>query len=221
MPVEERSVSAKSGRPKAGGRVVALRMGLGWLAVVVLGAAMGLGFVSSSTVAAGAGLVLGLLLAAVAASAAIIASGRVWPLFPVFLTACLYMVAAGMTAAGYVAGHGTRYSATAISSECHRVKGGTACTARLHRPDGTLLDDALPVEERMHPGQQVEVIEDPSGIVAPHTAESLDPVLLPVGAILLGAAAVLLAGLFGLTTWLGLRKPPQKRRGSGKQPRTR
>lgn len=228
MPVEERSASRDSDRPKTspGGRVVALRMVLCWLGVVVLGAGMGLGFVSASTLASAAGLVLGLLLAAVAASAVIIVSGRVWLMFPVFLVTCLYIVCSAFTSVGYVAAHGTRYSATAVSSECRKVKGGSACTARLRRPDGTTLDDAVPVGERMSAGQTVDVVEDPAGIVATHPADEMDPGALPVDTILLGAAAALLAGLFGLAAVLGARRPVprsatgRKGRGTKASPRS-
>jgi hypothetical protein len=181
-------------------------MALCWVGVMVLGAGMGLGFVSSNTALIAAGLVLGVLLAVVAAAATLIASGRKWPLFPAFLLTCLYIVAAAFTCVGYVAAHGTRYTATAVSAECHRVKGGSACTARLRRPDGTALPDAVPVGERMSPGETVEVVEDPNNIVATHTADEMDPDALPVDVTLLSAAAVLLAGLFGLTSWLGIRR---------------
>lgn len=209
MPIKERSASRDSDRPKTppGGRVVALRMVLCWLGVVVLGAGMGLGFVSTSTLAIAAGLVLGLLLAAVAASVAIVVSGRVWLMFPVFVVTCLYIVSAAFTSVGYVAAHGTRYTATAVSSECRKVKGGSACTARLRRPDGTMLEDAVSVSGRMSAGQTVDVVEDPAGIVATHPADEMDPDALPVDTLLLGAAAVLLAGLFGLAAVLGVRRP--------------
>ncbi|WAL63818.1 hypothetical protein ORV05_22845 [Amycolatopsis cynarae] len=212
MPAKK-PVAAKGSdgpKPPPSGRVVALRVAVGWLAVVVLGAGMAVGVVSRSTVATAAGFVLGLLLAALVASAAIIMSGRVWLLFPAFLITCLYIASVSVTSAGYLAVHGTRFTATAVSSECHRVKGGHACTARLRRPDGTMLDDALSVAGRMDAGQTIDVVEDPAGIVATHPADELDPGALTVGAILLGAAAFLLAGLFALAAWLGLRKPLPK-----------
>lgn len=144
-----------------------------------------------------------------------------------FLVTCLYIVSATFTSVGYVAAHGTRYTATAVSSECHKVKGGSAGTARLHRPDGTPLDDAVPVSERMSAGQTADVVEDPSGIVATHPADEMDPDALPVDTVLLGAAAVLLAGLFGLAAWLGVRRPApksptgRKGRGDKKRPQPR
>ncbi|TVT34825.1 hypothetical protein FNH05_26435 [Amycolatopsis rhizosphaerae] len=215
MPAKKPAAPRDSGQPKPppSGRVVALRSAVGWLAVLVLGAVMAVGFVSGSTLAIVAGLVLGLLLAVLAASAAVIMSGRVWLLFPAFLITCLYIASVAVTSVGYLAVHGTRFTATAVSSECHRVKGGHACTARLRRPDGTMLDDAVSVAGRMDVGQTIDVVEDPAGIVATHPADELDPVALTVGTVLAGAAAVLLAGLFALAAWLGLRRPkPQTAR---------
>ncbi|TVT61660.1 hypothetical protein FNH05_02555 [Amycolatopsis rhizosphaerae] len=72
---------------------------MGWPAVLVLGAGLALGIVSRSTVATAGGFVLGLLLAAIAASAAIIMSGRVWLLFPAFMTTCLYIASGAVTSA--------------------------------------------------------------------------------------------------------------------------
>lgn len=106
---------------------------------------------------------LGLLLAAVATSAVIIVSGRVWLVFPVFLVTCLYIVCSAFTSVGYVAAH---------------------------------------------------------------PADEMDPDALPVGTILLGAAAALLAGLFGLASVLGARRPVprsatgRKGRGTKASPRS-
>lgn len=191
----------------ASSRVIALRAGLCWLAVVVLGGAAAVGFVSASSVASAAGLIFGLLLAALATSAVFIFSGRGWFLIGGFLLTAFYLVSVGVTSVGYLAAHGDRYSATAVSSECHHVKGGTACTARVNRPDGTLLIEDLSVESRMKTGETVDVVEDPAGIVAPHRADLLDPGTLRVGLMLLGTSAALLAGLFGWSAWLGFRRP--------------
>ncbi|MGW4400512.1 hypothetical protein ACWEHA_34905 [Amycolatopsis nivea] len=191
----------------ASGRVVALRAGWCWLAVIVLGAAAAVGFVSSSSVAAAAGLLIGVLLAALATSAVFMFSGRGWFLVGGFLLTGCYLVAVGVTAVGYVAVHGDRYRAIAVSSECHRVKGGTACTARVDRPDGTLLVGDLSVKSRMKTGEKVAVVEDRAGIVAPHRADVLDPDALPVDLMLLSGSAALLAGLFGWSAWLGFRRP--------------
>lgn len=216
MPTKKPAVPTDSA---VGGRVITLRIAGGWLAVVVLGAVMGVGVVSNAMVATFAGVVLGLLLAAVVASVAIVVSGRVWFLFPAFLITCLYIAAVATTAIGYEAAHGTKFTATAVSSECHAVKAGQTCTARLRRPDGTLLDDALAVEHRMDVGETLDVIEDPAGIVAPHPADELDPDALPLDTILLGAATVLLAGLCALAAWLGIRRPrpPVRRRRAGRR----
>lgn len=189
------------------GRAVALRAGWCWLAVMVLGAVAAVGFVSASSVASAAGLLAGLLLAALATSAVFMFSGRGWFLVSGFLLTAFYLVCVGMTAVGYVAAHGDRYRAIAVSSECHRVKGDPACTARVDRPDGTLLVEDLPVASRMKAGETVVVVEDRAGIVAVHRADALDPEALPVDLALLAASAALLAGVFGWSAWLGHRWP--------------
>ncbi|WP_409465140.1 hypothetical protein [Amycolatopsis sp. GA6-003] len=190
----------------ASGRAVALRAGWCWVAVVVLGAAAAVGFVSSSPVASAAALLFGLLLAALATAAAFMFSGRGWFLLGGFLLTAFYLGSVGVTSVGFLAAHGDRYRATAVSSECHHVKGGTACTARVDRPDGTLLAEDLSVKSRMKAGEKVAVVEDPAGIVAAHRADQLDPAALPLD-LLLGVSAALLAGLFGWSAWLGVRRP--------------
>lgn len=175
--------------------------------MVVLGGAAAVGFVSASSVASAAGLLFGLLLAALATSAVFMFSGRGWFLVGGFLLTGFYLVSVGVTAVGYVAAHGDRYRAIAVSSECHHVKGGTACTARVDRPDGTLLVDDLSVKSRMKAGEKVDVVEDRAGIVATHRADVLDPDALPADLVLLGVSAALLAGLFGWSAWLGVRRP--------------
>ncbi|WP_158688039.1 MULTISPECIES: hypothetical protein [Actinomycetes] len=198
--------SARKTAP-ASGRAVALRAGWCWLAVVVLGGAAAVGFVSSSSVAAAAGLLFGLLLAALATSAVFMFSGRGWFLVGGFLLTGCYLVSVGVTSVGYLAADGDRYRATAVSSECHHVKGGTACTARVDRPDGTLLVEDLAVKSRMKLGETVDVVEDRAGIVAPHRADQLDSDALPADLGLLAVSAALLAGLFGWSAWLGVRRP--------------
>ncbi|WP_370937930.1 hypothetical protein [Amycolatopsis sp. cg13] len=206
--------SARKTTP-ASGRVIALRAGLCWLVVLAVGGAAAVGFVSASSVASAAGLLIGLLLAALATSAVFMFSGRGWFLVGGFLLTAFYLVCVGVTAVGYLAADGDRYSALAVSSECHHVKGGTACSARVNRPDGTLLSEDLSVKSRMKPGETVDVVEDRAGIVATHRADELDPEALPVDLTLLGASAALLAGLFGWSAWLGFRKPLPVGRGRG------
>ncbi len=180
--------------------------------VLVAGGAAAVGFVSASTVAAAAGLLFGLLLAALATSAAFMFSGRGWFLVGGFLLTAFYLVCVGVTSVGYLAATGDRYSAIAVSSECHHVKGGTACTARVNRPDGTLLSEELSVKSQMKAGETVDVVEDRAGIVATHRADELDPDALPADLVWLGASAGLLAGLFGLSAWMGFRRPLPRRR---------
>jgi len=214
MPAKNPAAPTDSDLPKPplGARVVALRTVVGWVAVLVLGAGMGVAIVSTSTVATAVGVVLGMLLAALVATATVVLSGRRWPLFPALLITCLYIASAAETSGGYLAAHGARYTATAVSAECHRVKYSTECTARLRRPDGTTLAGAVPVAHRMQPGDTVDLVEDPLGVVAPHPADELDPDMLPTGAAVLGAAACLLAGLVALAAWLGIRHPKPKSR---------
>ena len=223
MSVQKPAKPTDSDRPKPppGGRVVVLRAAVGWLVAVVLGAGFGVGFASAYTVAQVAGALLGVLLAVLVATAMVVISGRIWPLFPAFLLTGLCIVSVMVASQGYLARYGTRFTATTVSAECHGVKGGIACTARLRGPDGAMLDGDIPTSTPMDVGETVEVAADPAGIMPVHAVDELDPDGLPAGMIMFGAAAILLAGLFALAAWLGIRRPrplPASRKRSGRTP---
>jgi len=200
-------------------RFAALRAGTGWLGVVVLGAAAGVALASAISGGAVVGAIFGILLSAGAGIAVFTLCERTWMLVLTILFTILYGVAVAVTCVGYVAGHGERYTATVVSSECHRSRNGTTCTARFHRPDGSPLDEDVAVGSKLDPGETVNLVGDRAGIVATHPADEVDPEALPLDLALAGAGAAVLAVLFGTAGWMGVRHPD--RPGRHRTPRRR
>ncbi|ATY12424.1 hypothetical protein CU254_19680 [Amycolatopsis sp. AA4] len=181
-----------------------LRAGASWLGVLVLGAGAGMALVSAAW---GVGAVVVIAVASGAGAVTFRFSGRTWLLVLTVAFAILYGVAVAMTCVGYVSVHGERYTATALSSECHDARSGTACTARFARPDGTLLDEDVSVASKIVPGTAVDLVEDRAGIVETLAAADADADALPFDVLFVMACAVGLAVLFGLAGRLRVRYP--------------
>ncbi|HTI22907.1 MAG TPA: hypothetical protein VL652_18070 [Kutzneria sp.] len=215
MPADDTRLPSRAGSDRLtpwGWRRATVRVGLCLLTTLLACGLIGIGATSGSGVVQVFSFILGVLGGAVAASVAIVLVRRVWPLFPTVLATWFCMAMVGLSSLWYLADHGTRITATVVSTSCQRVKGGgLACTARLRRPDGSLIGDPVAVDDRPEPGEHVDVVEDPAGVLAPRLGDHVDPADIPVIRTLLVASTGLLVVLWGVFGVVGERT---RRRGA-------
>lgn len=189
-----------------GWRRTTVRVGICLLTTLLVCGLIGFGAASDSGVAQAISFILGVLGGAIAASAAIVLTRRAWPLFPTVLATWFCMAMVGLSSLWYLADHGTRITTTVVSTSCQHAKGGgLACTARLRRPDGSLIGDSVAVDDRPDPGDHVDVVEDPAGLLAPRLGDHVDPADIPVIRTLLFVSTGLLITLWGVFGVVGER----------------
>lgn len=189
-----------------GWRRTTARVGVCLLTTLLVCGLIGFGATSDSGVVQVLSIVLGVLAGVVAASVAIVLARRVWPLFPMVLVTWFCMAMVGLSSLWYLADHGARITTTVVSTSCQHAKGGgLACTAQLRRPDGSLVGDSVAVEDRPGPGDHVEVVEDPAGLLAPRLGDHVDPADIPVIRALLFVSIGLLVVLWAVFGVVGER----------------
>jgi hypothetical protein len=189
-----------------GRRRTTVRVGSCLLTTLLVCGLIGFGAASDSGVVQALSFILGVLGGAIAATVAIVLARHIWPLFPTVLATWFCMAMVGLSSFWYLADHGTRITTTVVSTDCRHAKGGgLACTARLRRPDGSLIGDSVAVDDRPAPGDRVELVEDPAGLLAPKLGDHVDPADIPVIRALLFASIGLLVVLWGVFGVVGER----------------
>jgi hypothetical protein len=209
MPAENTRFHSRTGSDRLtpwGWRRATARVGLCLLTTLLACGLIGIGATSDSGVAQVFSFILGVLGGAIAASVAIVLARRVWPLFPTVLATWFCMAMVGLSSLWYLADHGTRVTATVVSTSCQHAKGGgLACAARLRRPDGSLIGDPVAVDDRPDPGDHVDIVEDPAGLLAPRLGDHVDPADIPVTRALLVVSIGLLVVLWAVFGVVGER----------------
>jgi hypothetical protein len=209
MPADYTRFNARTGSDRLtpwGWRRATVLVGLCLLATLLACGLIGVGATSGSDVVQAFSFILGVLGGAIAASVAIVLTRRVWPLFPTVLATWFCMAMVGLSSLWYLADYGTRITSTVVSTSCQHTKGsGLACTARLRGPDGSLIGDPVAVDDRPDPGDHVDVVEDPAGLLAPRLGDHVDPADTPVIRALLVVSIGLLVVLWGVVGVVGER----------------
>ncbi|MEV6603160.1 hypothetical protein [Kutzneria sp. NPDC051319] len=214
MPAEDTRAHSRTRSDRLtpwGWRRATVRAGLCLLTTLLACGLIGIGATSASGVVQVFSFILGVLGGASAASAAIVLTRRIWPLLPTVLATWFCMAMIGLSSLWYLADHGTRITTTVVSTSCEHAKGGgLACTARLRRPDGSLIGDPVAVDDRPDPGEHVDVVEDPAGLLAPRLGDHVDPADIPVIRVLLIVSIGLLVALWGVFGVVGERTRSSK-----------
>ncbi|SHF37897.1 hypothetical protein SAMN05444320_103414 [Streptoalloteichus hindustanus] len=160
------------------------RTGWAWVAVRVVGllgaltalyVAVGFGFaLGGSGWWAAAGL-LGVVTPVGAALASMAMAERRWPVLPVLLAGVALLVVCPEVAHARLRDHGARVTVTVVESSCEPGRAKCAPHYRVRRPDGSELPRPLspPGGARHAPGDRVEVVEDPGGVLAPRRVSDL------------------------------------------------
>ncbi|MCP2256813.1 hypothetical protein LX15_000496 [Streptoalloteichus tenebrarius] len=100
---------------------------------------------------------------------------RRWPVFPVLLVGVALLVVCSEVAHWRLRDHGVRVTVTIVESSCEPGRARCAPHYRVRRPDGSELGRPLspPAGARHAPGDWVEVLEDPDGVLAPQRVSDI------------------------------------------------